>query len=192
MREVESIPLPLSAGDDDTVFSDCGRYRYRLKRYSPINIGMMEALKIEPKRDACIFVMLNPSTADAKKDDPTIRKCKAFSFQWGYATLWVVNMFAYRSPYPKMLLEPADPVGPDNDRHIGELLQDNRDALLVCAWGRSIPKKLHWRQDEFIARHLHGRETYCLGRNMDGTPVHPLYRAYETPLVPFPGESNAN
>jgi len=108
-------------------------------------VGLMEALKIVPNNGLCIFVMLNPSTADATRDDATIRKCRQFAFRWGHGTLWVVNLFAYRNRYPSMLLEAEDPVGLENDHYIGELLQDNQDALLVCAWGGSIPKKLRWR-----------------------------------------------
>ena len=85
-------------------FSRCGRYRYALRRTFPAGQGTV------------LFVGLNPSTADAHVDDPTIRRCMGFAAAWGHRELWVANLFALRSPYPDALLGADDPVGPRNDR----------------------------------------------------------------------------
>ena len=67
----------------------------------------------------CIgWIMLNPSTADATQDDPTIRRCIRFSQSWGYGSLIVVNLFAHRATSPKDLFQAESPVGPNNDRYI--------------------------------------------------------------------------
>src|SRR5579859_5937119 len=87
-------------------FSACRTYRYRLWR------------SWEPRGSRCVFVGLNPSTADESTDDATIRKCVGFAKRWGFGAIEVVNLFAYagvRSTDPRSLLGVSDPVGPDND-----------------------------------------------------------------------------
>ena len=71
--------------------SPCGSYRYTLTR----DLG----LAMKPKRP-CLFVMLNPSTADALMDDRTIRRCKGFATREGCTSLTVVNLFAFRATNP--------------------------------------------------------------------------------------------
>lgn len=72
-------------------FSGCGRYRYSLRRRWA-----------DGGPPAC-WIMLNPSTADAEKDAPTIRRCIGFSKAWGHNALVVVNLFALRSTDPTAL-----------------------------------------------------------------------------------------
>src|SRR4051812_10658415 len=83
------------------------------------------------------FVMLNPSTAGAFNDDPTVRKCVAFCRRWGCGRLQVVNLFAYRATSPRQLKQVNDPVGPRNRRAITSALRRvKRDAApgpIVCA-----------------------------------------------------------
>src|SRR5581483_9586135 len=79
------------------------------------------------------FIMLNPSTADAETDDPTIRRCLGFAKAWGYGTLVVTNLFAYRATDPAELAKAGDPVGPDNDTRLWSEAQ--LSDLVVCAWG---------------------------------------------------------
>ena len=85
-------------------FDPTGVYRYSLWR------------EWDARAPAVAFVMLNPSTADAGKDDPTIRRCASFARSWGYGSLEVVNLFAYRASEPKRLRQTPDPIGPANDR----------------------------------------------------------------------------
>ena len=108
------------------LISDCGFYRYWLTRPGRSLIA---------ERGPVLFIMLNPSTADAELDDPTIRRCRGFAESWGCAGLTVANLYAYRATDPAALRLCADPVGPDNDAHLVRLLREHGEA--VCAWGNS-------------------------------------------------------
>ncbi len=119
------------------------------------------------------FIMLNPSTADADNDDPTIRRCIAFAKAWGYGGLIVVNLFAFRSTDPRYLAVAEDPIGPEN---IANLIRGHtRSALTVCAWGNSpVIKKLQKRFPDYLPlKNFIG--LFYLDLAIDGTPKHPLY-----------------
>lgn len=109
--------------------SDDGRYRYTLER----------AWASIPRY--VLWIMLNPSTADASTNDATIRRCLGFARSWGYTGILVGNLYAYRSTNPRELWRQAgagvDVVGPENMRHVTGLLR--RAALVVCAWGQPGP-----------------------------------------------------
>src|SRR5881396_744410 len=102
-------------------FSRDRRYRYRLWR------------RWDRSRAVVAFVMLNPSTADAMHDDPTIRRCIGFARNWGFGGVDVVNLFALRATDPRALRRAHDPVGPANDRHIASA--GSRASLVILAWG---------------------------------------------------------
>lgn len=145
------------------ILSPCGKYRYTLEReVSPFSTT------------ACLFVMLNPSTADAEADDPTIRRCMNYALDWGHGTLLVGNLFAFRTPYPRELAIEADPVGPDNGVHLQTLLR--RADMVVCGWGSNVPKSYASVVDGLfaIAEGL-SRPLHHLRLNADGSPNHPLY-----------------
>src|SRR5579885_3397338 len=113
------------------IVSDCDKYRYLLTRPAEVE---------SPLRSSAVFVMLNPSTADATLDDPTIRRCRGFAKAWGCNGLVVANLFAYRATNPKELKLADDPIGPDNDKILRELAKEHYD--IVCAWGSSfVPAK---------------------------------------------------
>jgi len=104
--------------------SPCGTYRYRLGR------------RWSAGGEVLLFVMLNPSTADADVDDATIRRCIKFAQAHGFNALEVVNLFAYRATDPKDLRRAGWPAGPDNDAHIAEAATA---AAAVClAWGSNV------------------------------------------------------
>lgn len=103
------------------IISDCKQYRYRLWRIW------------DDSKPLVLFIMLNPSTADALKDDPTIRRCINFAHSWGYGGIMVGNLFSYCSSNPKELLKVSNPVGEDNNSHILDMHAQCR--LTVCAWG---------------------------------------------------------
>jgi len=139
-------------------FSRDGRYRYRLWR------------RWDRSRPAIAFCMLNPSTADARRDDPTIRRCIGFARDWGYGGIEVVNIFALRATDPRDLRSACDPVGPRNDAF---MLRAADRSLVVIAWG--VHGALRDRQAKALA--LFGPRTrlLALGRTRSGAPRHPLY-----------------
>lgn len=120
-----------------------------------------------------LWVMLNPSTADANIDDPTIRRCIGFTHTWGFKKLVVVNLFALRSPDPKALEKADDPIGPTNDQFI--LRAAKSASLIVCAWGAH---KLAGARGRAVKEKL--PFPMCLGKTKDGHPKHPLYVPADT------------
>lgn len=149
--------------------SECGRYRYDLTRDTGEGAGSV------------LWVMLNPSTANATEDDPTIRKCIGFTQRWGFRHLKVINLFAYRATDPTKLTAP-DIIDSGNIQAIfSEVGAHDR---VVFAWGGGL-KYAHGNKwvAEFIARTFF--DAQCFGLNRDGTPKHPLYLSYETELVPY-------
>lgn len=149
--------------------SDDGRYRYTLHR-----VWDHDAPQIA-------WLMLNPSTADALTDDPTIRRCIGFSRSWGYGSLVVVNLFALRATDPVALnsFAPNDPIGPLNNDY---LFAAASQGEIVCAWGASVPQ--YWRhRPAGVVQILRERGAilYHLGLTKSGQPRHPLYLAADTP-----------
>jgi hypothetical protein len=140
----------------DAIFSPCGQYRYVLRRSWARHLPTV------------LFIALNPSTADHRVDDPTIRRCIGFAKSWGFGRLAVGNLFAYRSTDPKRLRIADDPVGPMNDRWLTTLA--SRAELTVAAWG--VHGSLHGRADAVVSR-LTG--LHHLGITRHGHPRHPLY-----------------
>jgi len=129
-----------------------------------------------------LFIMLNPSTADEKVLDPTVRRCRTFAEKWGFGTLLVANLYALRSTDPKGLDEADDPVGPQNDMWIKNLAE--QAACIVVAWGA-----LKWaqRREEPVRNLLNSATLYCLGTTKQGHPRHPLYVHGDTKLQEWKG-----
>lgn len=143
-------------------WSPCKRYRYTLRRQ-----GLQGML--DPGFAAIGFLLLNPSTATEKKNDPTIRKCIGFATRWGFAELVIINVYAFRSTDPAGLWTVDDPVGPENDAAIAEVA--GQVEKIICGWGKHArPERI-----ERVAEMLGGRDVYALAVNKDGSPQHPLY-----------------
>jgi hypothetical protein len=153
----------------DALISPCGLYRYWLSREWDADL---------PR--AC-WVLLNPSTADAVEDDPTIRRCVSFARGWGCGSIVVVNLFALRATDPRQLKQAIDPVGPEND---GTIFHQAYGRMIVAGWGAH--GGLHGR-DRKVMELLKGahQRPMCLGTTKDGSPRHPLYVASATNLQPF-------
>lgn len=117
-----------------------------------------------------LFIGLNPSTADASDDDPTIRRCKRFVSDWGYSAMHMANLFAYRATNPKDMLKASDPIGIDNDTTLASLA--SRAGVIVCAWGAMGG---HMNRDNACVELLSGYNLKCLGVTKAGQPRHPLY-----------------
>jgi hypothetical protein len=152
------------------VISDDGMYRYLLMR------------RLAPGGRVMTFLMLNPSTADASVDDPTIRRCKAFAVREGAAILYVVNLFALRATNPRELVAHVDPIGPRNDEFLR--LHGMATTTLVAAWGNG--GSLHGRGEEVTVMLAEaGVRLMCLGQTRSGEPRHPLYVKADAPLVTY-------
>jgi hypothetical protein len=151
--------------------SDDRRYRYTLFR------------RWGERPSGVTWIMLNPSTADAAVDDPTIRRCMVFSQRFGYDAMLVVNLFAYRTTDPDEILEvgPEAAIGPEN----GEWCQKacHQAAVIVAAWG-ALRKPLRGAASA-ISKIIQkdGYRLKCLGKTKDGQPRHPLYIRANAPLV---------
>lgn len=128
------------------------------------------------------WIMLNPSTADANVDDPTIRRCIAFTRGWGLDGLNVVNLYALRSTDPKALHGHPDPVGADNEDHILYFLRSA--VFAVAAWGAGCAG-LPYVDVQAMAKRV-ACPLVCLGTTKAGHPRHPLYVKGDTTLVPWP------
>lgn len=151
------------------LLSECGLYRWRLwRRWSD---GPL-----------MVFCMLNPSTADAEIDDPTIRRCMSFARREGLAGISVVNLFPWRATDPKDLTIAAAEHKPvrmrrERDQHIRAALVDAKGRPPVAAWGSH---RLAQREAPFVLPLA--ADWHCLGRTKDGSPRHPLYLRADAPF----------
>lgn len=162
--------LDIESDPRGAVISACGAYRYRLWRVWDAGLPRV------------VYVMLNPSTADAVADDPTIRACTAIARRIGAGRLDVVNLYAFRASKPSALVAAAkrglDVVGPGNDEAIGTAVQDVQ--MVICAWGahtmamREAPGIVPIvRRDLYVLRMLReAGDVHVLGAG----PTHPLAR----------------
>lgn len=149
--------------------SPCGRYRYSLHR-----TWDYEASRL-------VFCMLNPSTADADVDDPTIRRCIGFARREGYGGIAVVNLFAWRATDPSALpMLDAEKAGPDNTHHV-KLTVTGRPV--VVAWGANAAAHPFVVLPFMDLLREHASGIYCLGTTRSGAPRHPLYVRADAPLV---------
>lgn len=147
----------------DASISECGEYRYRLSRIW------------DERKKPLVFLMLNPSTADAMTDDPTIRRCMGFARRERAGGLVVVNLYGLRATNPKRLWDHTDPIGPTNDRH---LVRAASEGKLVCAWGGNAPSN----RVAYVRALLDRHRWSCLGTTQAGAPRHPLYIRSDQPL----------
>lgn len=128
--------------------------------------------------DFALFVMLNPSTADAEIDDPTIRRCISFADSWDASGIVVVNLYAYRATSPKELWTVDDPVGNTNNTWLLEMA--DRYKTVVCAWGANA-RGDRVRKFCELMRQVNA-DLWCLGTTKSGAPRHPLYVKGDTEL----------
>lgn len=156
----------------DAFVTICGRYRPRLIRdwtTEGSGFGRM------------VWIMLNPSTADADVDDQTIRKCMGFAESMGLSRIDVVNLYSWRATDPRILPGVLDPVGPGNDECIRDVctLAD----VVVCGWGLFPYERMPGGRDRAnavadIARSESGKQLMCVHETKGGFPGHPLYVPY--------------
>lgn len=149
------------------VFSGSMKYRYQLWR------------RHNPGQPTILWVMLNPSTADHQQLDPTLRRCKSYSYAWGFQNWEVCNLFAFRATKPADMRAAADPVGPDNDRLILDAAA--RADQIMVAWG---VYGTFLGRDRAVVHLLRstGKTLWCLKQvGPTAQPAHPLYLPADTP-----------
>ncbi len=153
----------------DAHISSCGNYRYWLSRVW------------DESRQCGVWVMLNPSTADAMNDDPTVRRVVGLSRSWGWGRIKVFNLFALRSHNPAALADHEDPVGPENDAQLRNI---PTDSAIVAAWGNwgAYLGRAECVRSLFGAT---GVELLCIGLNKGGSPKHPLRVGRGVRPVPY-------
>lgn len=155
------------------VLSTDAVYRYELRR------------EWDQRLPPFIAIMLNPSKADKRANDPTITRLIRRAAHGGYGSLIVGNIGAGRNTSPKRWMAMADPVGPSNRRYLKNMLLEARDRAgkVLVGWGAHAPPRME-RDVLDLAYHI-GVKLWCLGMTKDGHPLHPLHVAYETKLQRF-------
>jgi hypothetical protein len=140
-------------------FSRCRKWRYLLwRRWADGQVAN--------------FLMLNPSTADEVKLDPSCTRARLYAERWGFGALVVTNLFGWRATDPDEMKAARDPVGLQNDEAI---LKAAREAdLVVCAWGNH---GAHLGRSKRVLELLGRNKTslHALRLNGNGEPAHPLY-----------------
>jgi hypothetical protein len=161
---------PVMSAESWADLSDCGTYRYRLGRRwaeGPVDV----------------WIMLNPSTADATVDDRTIGRCMEFSRRWGAGALVVGNLFALRATDPTELVRHPDPIGPDNDEHLTALAAWAHllGGRVIAGWGAH---PMAAERARIVHRRIRQQtDLLTLGTTKAGAPRHPLYVKGDTPLT---------
>lgn len=146
----------------EALYSPCEGYRYGLSR------------QWNQSGDWVLFVMLNPSTADEHRNDPTIERCERRARAMGAGGLRIANLCAWRATRPADLKRATDPVGPDNDALLADWHATS--DLTIAAWG--VHGTLLGRDQQVLAQ-MTG-PLHHLGLTRDGHPRHPLYVPYAT------------
>jgi hypothetical protein len=156
--------------ESGATFSPCRRWRYLLWR------------RWNASKPVANFLMLNPSTADEVKLDPTCARARDYAERWGYGALIVTNIFAFRNTDPDQMKAAADPVGPGNDAAIVRAARQS--ALVVCAWGNH--GGFLGRSTEVLKNlKANGIALHALRVNAGGEPAHPLYLPSRLRAVPL-------
>lgn len=151
-------------------------YRYFLRR------PPWKSLAPNPDAPPIAFLLLNPSTADERQDDPTIRRCRGYAADWGYGEVIILNAFAFRATDPKVMRAQVDPVGPDNDRVIKETAEAifGAGGRLVCGWGNH---GAFLDRGATVRALLQPYPAHAFPLTGAGEPGHPLYLRKDVSLT---------
>ena len=174
MDSLDDGGIRRNADKDVAIFSPDRKYRYKLRRPTMFGEGQ------------CLFIMLNPSTADETTNDNTVTRCIYSSKEWGFQELIVANLFAYRATYRKDMKKQIDPVGPDNDEWIHALAQ--QADRIVLAWGEDGG---HQGRSDYVVNELldvANQPIFHFGLTKSGEPRHPLYLSKKIILIPWERE----
>lgn len=149
------------------IISQDGRYRYQLSRVWDVD------------RPLVGWIMLNPSTADAKEDDSTITRCIGFSKGFGFGGMYIVNLFALRSKDRHVIKEHGfTSIGISNDRMILEYMKDCK--TIIAAWGNDGQ---YLNRDKDVIKMFDNIK--CLTITIKNCPGHPLYLKSSLKLIDF-------
>ena len=156
--------------ESGAAFSPCRRWRYLLWR------------RWDAAGPVANFLMLNPSTADERKLDPTCSRARDYAERWGYGALIVTNVFAFRNTDPAQMKAAADPVGPGNDAAIVRAAKQS--AIVVCAWGNH---GAFLERSSRVKNLLNKNQIrlHVLRLNANGEPAHPLYLPARLTAAPW-------
>ncbi len=171
--------------ESNAFFSSCGLYRWWLKR------------SISNEKRTLLFIGLNPSKANDKQDDATLKRLLGFTCYWGYGTLIVVNLFGRVSKSPSLLRHCSDPIGKRNDEELSFKVYEWSKSPLWDLWygwgvkGTWIDRNL--KVLSLLERHVNYRAKklpdalgpLSIGLTRDGHPRHPLYASSKEVLRPF-------
>lgn len=159
-----------------TEFSECRQYRYTLWREWDVGIRLFGVNPSNAEKYLMV-IGLNPSTADATNDDPTIRRCIDFAKRWGFGALCMTNLFAWRDTKPEVMKAAMFPVGGDNDMWLRSCADGA--GMILAAWGAHGS---FLDRGKTVATDLRkmGREVHALKLNKDTSPMHPLYVRADT------------
>lgn len=157
--------------ESGATFSQSGAYRYDLwRRWSMFGKTL-------------VFIGLNPSTADAKRDDPTVRRCIRFAQAMGYGGMVMLNLFAYRATLPSDMKQVDDPTGgPEHDQYLMKYAGEGH--TVVAAWG--VHGGYRGRDKQVLQ--IFGK-VHCLGMTKEGFPRHPLYLKKDCQLKEYKGRN---
>ena len=159
-------------GAVSAVFSPTPDFRVRLDR---------DLCRAGP---AVALIGVNPSIAGAEANDQTIRKDMGFGARLGWGRIIKINKFSHVATDVRELAKCADPVGPDNNRYIADVLAEC--DLAVACWGplAKLPKRLRYRWTEVLAMARRaGKDLHCFGTAKDGQPLHTCMIPYASPLT---------
>ena len=133
------------------------------------------------ERPWVMFIGLNPSTADERLNDPTVRRCIGFAARWGYGGIFMCNVFTLVSTDPKKLnVQTPIAMGASSAMKVIR----GRCSKAVAGWGNLITQV---RQGEERIEQIKQKLSplYCLGMTKQGHPRHPLYLPYSTELIAY-------
>ena len=181
--------------DQQTRFSPCRTWRYFLRRpwqqqidQSFVVSDLLDQPDTTTKRPPIAFCLLNPSTADETKDDPTVARCRRFAVAWGFGDIIVLNAFAYRATDPKDMKAHMEPVGADNDKTIIQTVEWvlSNGGQVVCGWGNHgshLSRSTHIRS--ILAPYKDTDKILGFPTTKSGEPGHPLYLKNSVELMKF-------
>ena len=129
------------------------------------------------------FLALNPSTATETVDDPTVRRCIGFAKLWGFSTMCMTNVFAFRATDPRVMKAEDNPVGLENNDWICRVAMEA--AMVVCCWGNHGEYMERSKEVLNRFRKLNIRKLHHLGLTEQGEPRHPLYLSKTTMPTPW-------